>query len=551
MSASLEAISSSFFSFMAKRFPVMCASDEFHFMPRAKEAARYFDHMDDLGEESMEESIAALKDYAAALERLDPGKNGTLDEAIDLELLKGCVAGALLEFSQSRSWRHNPLLYLKIAFIGLDHALTKPCGDEAERRHRVVSRMDGMCRLLRQGMANLSAIPASYHQAAIVMVHDCGCYLGEVAPVLAHGDRRLQGGLLRLRSVLEEFAAFLESFSPVHHDAHPSIPVGTVLREQFRSLRSLEEVYEIGEDEWSQCLGKIEALARKIDGQSSWRGLYHGDLPWDVATLNTLELYETEMESLQGFFKAHGFAGTAADRLPLIRRTPTYLESVRSSASFCAAFTGDEREDDFFYITLAAPRRRGHEASDLLRKRLHREYRFLTAHETFPGHFLLDSTRRALSNPIRSQIESPLFYEGWAYYVESLLVDYGYVKDPMECLVDLKRRLWRAARCRIDIGLAVGFMPLGDALDLLTAAGFSREESSAQVERFRLNHGYQLCYSLGRYEIMRLRERWGAAIGLNRFHREILNGGEMPFHLIERNFEEIASTEHQPDRSVL
>jgi uncharacterized protein (DUF885 family) len=156
-----------------------------------------------------------------------------------------------------------------------------------------------------------------------------------------------------------------------------------------------------------------------------------------------------------------------------------------------------------------------------------------------------------LSNPLRSQIESPLFYEGWAYYVESLLVDYGYVEQPIECLVDLKRRLWRAARCRIDIGLAAGFMSMDDALDLLTTAGFSREEAVTQVERFRLNPGYQLCYTLGRYEIVRLRERHGSAMGLDRFHRTLLAGGEIPFHLLERKLEEVASAENHPDRSTL
>lgn len=550
MSASFEAISSSYFSLMAKRFPVMCASDEFHFVPRAMEAAQYYDRLDDLDAASMEESISILRDHDTALGRLDPVGNGPLEEAIDLELLKASVTGALLEFSESRSWCHNPLLYLKIAFIGLDHALTKPCGTQTERWHRVGSRLDGICRLLRQGMENLSTIPAGFHRAAILMTGDCGRYLHEVAPVISLGEPCLQGGLQRVYSTLGKFAAFLESVFPVPDDAHSSLPVATVLRGHFRSLRTLEEVYEIGGDEWSHCLGQVKALAREIDGQRSWRDLYHGYLPEAVATRSTLELYENEMESLQDFFKDHGLAGTAVGRLPHIRSTPTYLESVRSSASFCAAFTRDEREDDFFYITLAPPGRRGPEASDLLRKRLHREYRFLTAHETFPGHFLLDSTRRTLSNPIRSQIESPLFYEGWAYYVESLLVDHGYVKDPMDCLVDLKRRLWRAARCRIDIGLAAGFISMGDAMDLLMAVGFSREESTAQVERFRLNHGYQLCYSLGRYEIMRLRESFRSAIGLDLFHREILNGGEIPFHLLEKKLEKIASTGNQPDRSA-
>ncbi len=551
MTGSLEETSSSYFSFMAKRFPVMCASDEFHFVPRAREAAEHFDQVDNLDSLSVEESISVLQNFGTILERLDPGEGEPLEDVIDREHLKASVAGALLELSENRSWCHNPLLYLKIAFIGLDHALTKPCETSRERVDRARSRLDGMCRLLRQGMGNLSRIPRSFHQAATLMAGDCERYLAEVSRVMPKGEPGLHEGLERSLSALGEFSAFLGSVSPIPDGAFASSPVETVLKDHFRSLKSLEEVYEIGREEWSDCLGKLEALGRRIDGGRSWRELYHGYLPSEVATRDTLELYEGEMGSLQAFFKDHGFAGAMDGRFPLIRPTPTYLQSVRSSASFCAAFTRDVMEADFFYITVALPGRRGREASDLLRKRLHREYRFLTAHETFPGHFLLDSTRRMLSNPVRSQIESPLFYEGWAYYVESLLVDYGYVEQPIECLVDLKRRLWRAARCRIDIGLAAGFMSMGDALDLLTTAGFSREEAVTQVERFRLNPGYQLCYTLGRYEIVRLRERHGPAMGLDRFHRTLLAGGEIPFHLLERKLEEVASTENHPDRSAL
>ena len=54
------------------------------------------------------------------------------------------------------------------------------------------------------------------------------------------------------------------------------------------------------------------------------------------------------------------------------------------------------------------------------------------------------------------QIESPLFYEGWASYAEFLLIDSGYITHPMDLLVDYKRRLWRSARCQVDVGLTTG-----------------------------------------------------------------------------------------------
>lgn len=65
------------------------------------------------------------------------------------------------------------------------------------------------------------------------------------------------------------------------------------------------------------------------------------------------------------------------------------------------------------------------------------------------------------------------------------------------------------------------------------------EEAETQITRFRLNPGYQLCYSLGRYELMKLREKYAPKMGLDGFHKEILAGGQLPFHLIDKRFDRL------------
>ncbi len=47
----------------------------------------------------------------------------------------------------------------------------------------------------------------------------------------------------------------------------------------------------------------------------------------------------------------------------------------------------------------------------------------------------------------------------------------------------------------------------------------------------------QLCYSLGRYEILNLKKKYAALMGQEQFHRRLLEGGELPFHFIAKEFE--------------
>jgi len=57
----LSAMASDYFQYLASVFPVMCASDEFHFMPRAMSAAGYYDQLDSLSPEEIKACISALK----------------------------------------------------------------------------------------------------------------------------------------------------------------------------------------------------------------------------------------------------------------------------------------------------------------------------------------------------------------------------------------------------------------------------------------------------------------------------------------------------------
>jgi hypothetical protein len=44
-----------YFDYLAGHFPVMCASDEFHFFPRAQNAANYYHKLDNLDADALTE----------------------------------------------------------------------------------------------------------------------------------------------------------------------------------------------------------------------------------------------------------------------------------------------------------------------------------------------------------------------------------------------------------------------------------------------------------------------------------------------------------------
>jgi uncharacterized protein (DUF885 family) len=530
-----------YFDDLARRFPVMCASDEFHFLPRAQAAANYYDKLDDLDPAAIEESVEKLKTFQKAFSGLDQSHK-PLETRIDLQILQANIAGFLIEFEKKRSWQYNPLLYLKIAFIGLDHALTKPAGGDGERLNRVMARLSDAQRVLGQAAKNIIAVPQTYLQASRSMIADSRRYLNRTARDLTarfpgKPAARLPLYVDKTATALDALDRFLSSLPPQpdHDFAVNTLPL--TLRDHFLFERSVDEIYQMAVEDWNENLAALEKLKSKIDPSASWQDLYHGYFPSEIGQTDTMDLYRDEIEDLRNFFDRQGLKAEALNAPVEIAETPDYLRSVRGAASFAAAFTADIREKSYFYITTHLAGRNAAAADDLLKKRFHREFKLLTAHETIPGHHLLDAVRCRLANPVRRQIESPLFYEGWASYAEYLLIDSGYITRPMDLLVDYKRRLWRSARCQVDVGLTTEKIQLDEAIHLLTVCGFSPAEARRQVDRFGLNPGYQLCYSLGCHEFKQLRASYGHRMDTARFHSFLLEGGELPFHLIEKRLD--------------
>jgi uncharacterized protein (DUF885 family) len=534
-----------YFVYLAQHFPVMCASDEFHFLPRAQAAAAFYDRMDNLESQAVQSVISNLKSFRNKFGQM-ADQDSNLEDRIDLKLLQANAAGIMIELDLKQSWKYNPLLYLKIAFIGLDHALNKPADSSLERSERVLARLAAIPVLLKQATNNIGSVPQTYHQASRTMLLDCRRYLKQSGnELLAVCDAKhaemLKAYLNRAAAALQSLDDHLSSVKVEPDGRFATSTLNETLKNHFLNVRNVDEIYQLAVEDWHDNLEKLESLKIKTDAKASWQDLYHNYLPPEVNTDNTFELYQHEIERLRHFFNGRGFNLEDLNRTLEVAETPHYLNSVRGAASFAAAFSADKREKSYFYITTHLAKSSTDLAGVLLKKRFHREFKMLTAHETIPGHHFLDSIRCRLKNPVRRQIESPLFYEGWASYAEFLLVDSGYVHRPMDLIVDYKRRLWRSARCQVDVGLSTGKIGLRDAMDLLKVCGFAIEEAQRQIDRFRLNPGYQLCYSLGCHEFKQLKTLWGHQMTEIDFHTFLLEGGELPFHLIEERFDNFSA----------
>ena len=175
---------------------------------------------------------------------------------------------------------------------------------------------------------------------------------------------------------------------------------------------------------------------------------------------------------------------------------PDYMRPVRSNAAYSMP-PGNPPQGGTFFVLESGNR-----------AMVPADFRLLAAHETYPGHHLLDTRRWCHERPVRRHIEFPIFYEGWASFAEEILFDTGFFSGPIDRMLMAKRRFWRAMRGQIDFDIHMRRRSLDEAVAFLTAQGMDRRRADAMVHRYSLKPGYQLAYTIGRRRFRRLYDDW-------------------------------------------
>jgi uncharacterized protein (DUF885 family) len=138
---------------------------------------------------------------------------------------------------------------------------------------------------------------------------------------------------------------------------------------------------------------------------------------------------------------------------------------------------------------------------------------------------------------VRRSLASLAFVEGWAHYVEELLVEEGFrEEDPRFAIGVWIEALVRVTRLAAALGVHRGTMTVEEATVRFRDDAFLEEpgaQSEARRATFDPTYGR---YTWGKLEIQALRDeavaRWGPRFGLRRFHESLLELGAPPLGTI-------------------
>ncbi len=506
----LEALAEEIYAGLAAQFPVCLGSDEFHFFPHYRAPKPQWSRWDDFSDQALKSLAPNLAQWKQRLEALRPLQPSAPIE-VDIGLLLRVLVTVREQLDLVQAHKNQPTFYLTIASIGMAEALD----DSFQALGR---RMRTLPDFIRAARDNLQQIPVLFRDLGLTMVDKMTAWL-DLLPVTDDEQRPVASALDDLKQHLiriETTSGFRLS---------PSI-YGRITEHHLGCQMGLEEIGWHLDQEIEEAAYHLAQAAARIAPGKPWLSVLQ-DLPSPAAAGKDIKaLYQSAVAKLKAHCREHQFfdADAMADGQVAIENIPEHLTPVRANAAYSMP-AGHPPRGGVFYVSAQS-----HQKAD-------RDAMLLAAHETYPGHHLLDTLRWQLPQPLRRCLEFPLFYEGWASFSEEILFDTEFFSGPTDRLLMAKRRFWRAQRGRADLNIHTGRASLEETAASLGSHGLvTGAQALAMAQRYALKPGYQLAYAVGR---RKFRQLYTAYLGRGRtpgqFVSRALAHGEIGFdHLAEK-----------------
>jgi hypothetical protein len=516
-SPSIEDVCQDFFAASADQFPIASASDEFFYFPQVKPQKRDWSHWDTFSESAVNSFADKLLGYESALDAFKHQNEDTVQQdfetQIDLSFLTRTITTLREQLTEVRTWEKQPTLYLTIACLGIAEAL------ESEDPSAGAARVETLPAFIDGIRYSLKNMPTLFRDLGLTMLAETRHYFMSMVP-------RLPGIKASLPS-LDALEAFLHKAKTKPDFRMPESLVEKIFRSHLNCRLDTPSIRSALDSEIHDMQVVLKKHAAAIEKDSSWEAVV-GKIPLPkVPAGGLVAMYHDQVMQLAkhclsiGILSESTLANCPVQVLPV----PSFLSAIRTASSYSVQPDHPPTGGIFYVINADDPTES--------RKAYQREFRILSAHETYPGHHFLDSARLHLSRPLRRCIEKPIFYEGWACFAEELMQLTGYLHNAQDHILLARRRLWRAMRGKVDLGLQTGTMDFSRAIGYLMKTGINKEDAAAVVRKYPLNPGYQVCYTLGFKRFSTLFKTFGQD-NLIGFVRHVVSHGEIDFEDLER-----------------
>ncbi len=516
---------------------------------------RYDTQLEDYSRAGVEAEIKALKQVRGKIAGFSA--NGLAAERqADRELLLHEIDGRLLELEEIRQWEKNPDRYASGITYSVFLIMSRKFAPAEERLRSLIARERQMPKVFEAAHANLTNPPKIYTQIALLQLPGIIRFFQQDVPGAFHEVKEAK--------LLEEFKqnnqAVIHSLSAyqkwLQDDLLPrsngDFRIGA---ENYRKKllydemvdTPLDELLKLGYADLHRNQQWLKEAAARIDpGKTPQEVLADSQKNYPPPD-KLLEAVRDMFSDLRGFIERDRIVTIPSPVLPIVEETPPFMRALTFASMDTPGPYEHTAKEAFFNITLPEKDWTPEHVREFMAQFNYDTLTAVATHEAYPGHYVQFLWVQNAPSKVRKLVGSGSNAEGWAHYCEQMMLDEGYGKPANGRsdqkylklrLGQLQDALLRNARYIAGIEMHTGKMTFEQAVDFFVKEGYqSRAVAETESKRGTSDPTY-LVYTLGKLEILKLREDYqrklGAKFNLQEFHDQFLKQGFPPVKIIRR-----------------
>lgn len=541
------------------------ASDEyfdqayFPFAPSSGTSVGYHQYdaqLENYSRKSIDAEIALLKSFERRIEAIHPDTTpADFVPRSDREIVLGNIRSQLLTLETIRPWEKNADNYSSTCANGAFTLMERKFAPADDRLRSLIAREKQMPALLAAARVNLQNPPRIYTEIAIEQLpgiinffqHDVPLAFADASdPALksefAQTNAEVIAGLTSYLSWLKtdllprsngDFRIGAETFSKkLSYDEMVDIP--------------LDKLLEIGWADLRKNQVHFNQVAKELEPNKDARAVVEELGEDHPAPDHLLDTFRATFNGLAGFIRSHHIVTIPSDVRPIVEETPPFMRATTFASMDTPGPFETHSTEAYFNVTLPDPSMTPAQVEGFMHSFNVGTVISTAVHEAYPGHYVQFLWLPQAPSRVRKLLGANTDVEGWAHYTEQMMLDQGYgqpgqgAKDERESkflrLGQLQDALLRNARFIVGIEMHTGRMSFDEAVEFFQKEGYQAKESAVVEAKRGTSDPTYLYYTLGKLEIMKLREdlkkKQGAAFSLEEFHNNFLRQGFPPVKIV-------------------
>jgi len=515
----------------------------FPFSPTTATSAgihKYDDKLEDYSKAGVAKRVATLKKFESEFAKLP--------DSPDRDLVLSNIRAELLELETVRGWERNPDNYssgiTNSAFVIMSRTFAPP---EA-RLKSLIARERLMPKVLAEARANLKNPPRIFTEVAIEQIPGNISFFENDVPLAfkAVTDHKLladfQTANKAVLSALKEYEQWMtKDLLPRSQGDFRLGPSTYAKKLEYEEMVDipLERLLEIGYADLHKNQRAFAETAARIDSTKTPQQILAEMEKDHPSPDKLLDAFRDTLGGLTEFIEDHKIVTIPSPVPPILEETPPFMRALTFASMDTPGPYEAVAKEAFFNVTLPEKDWPQDRVDDFMGAFNRGTILSTAIHEAYPGHYVQFLWMQHVDSKVRKLLGANSNAEGWAHYSEQMMLDEGYTNgDPRMRLGQLQDALLRDARYIVGIEMHTGKRTFDQGIEFFEKEGYQTHETAVRETKRGTSDPTYLYYTLGKLQIMKLRDDYrakkGAAFSLEEFHDNFMKQGFPPIKIVRK-----------------